>query len=232
MNIICLYGKSLVAFDLPVPNGSHEPPDSMSSDTFAWDATIDLPWCSRDREFPRSALRWGMALTQDAYEDIRIPPAGFAICLDIKVGGLWVIIGHPQSGRTRRQDFARLDFLNSDWLNLNDGNGTSLRFEACFLSEGTRLCVFAVILSPVFLTSGHSAFCLPTHLTWLTLQGTPYVSERSSCQVQLCAYPVIASFITSFAGLPLSTTVSQPLGRFYASWCISTIWFFYAIHFH
>jgi len=86
-----------------------------------------------------------MVLTQDAYEDVKIAPAGFAVCLDIKVGGLWVVIGHPRGGRTRRQDFARLDFLNSDWVNPSAGDATSLQLEACFLPEGTRLCVFCCI---------------------------------------------------------------------------------------
>jgi len=135
----------------------------MSSDIYAWDATTNLFSDPRNREFPRSMLRWGMALTANSRQDFKIAPAGLASFLDVKVGGLWTVIGHPNAREKQRHEFARLDFpYDQPWK-----ASASMRLEACYLPEGTRMYV------PFFPSTPHS-FHLTPYLSSIFPPNTPY----------------------------------------------------------
>jgi len=104
----------------------------MSSDVYAWDATMNLTSGFRNREFPRSTLRWGMALTSNSQQDFKVAPAGLALYLDVKVGSLWAVIGK------RYRDFGQLGFPHGPPWNPSE---VPTQLEACYLPEGIRMYV-------------------------------------------------------------------------------------------
>jgi hypothetical protein len=77
----------------PVPDVPILTPRGVSSDTMAWDATINQPWCRSLHEFPRDTMRFAAVSTSSGYEDFHVAVHGFGVYLEILVGSLWLLIG-------------------------------------------------------------------------------------------------------------------------------------------
>ncbi|KAJ2911828.1 hypothetical protein MD484_g8586, partial [Candolleomyces efflorescens] len=87
-------GKPLAASSFPMPNGP-SPFPSLASDVHAWDMTIDLAWCGRRWEMPRSELRWAEVLTKNTYQSMRFSPNGFGTQIEVKGGSQLLVICQP-----------------------------------------------------------------------------------------------------------------------------------------
>jgi hypothetical protein len=87
-------GKPLAVTNFPMPNGP-SPLSSISSDVYAWDMTIDQPWCGRRWEMPRSDLRWAEILTKNTYRSLGFSPNGFGTQIEVKGGSQLLVICQP-----------------------------------------------------------------------------------------------------------------------------------------
>ncbi|KAF6751269.1 hypothetical protein DFP72DRAFT_1172351 [Ephemerocybe angulata] len=86
--------KTLESCDFPIPNNSF-PIASLASDAYAWDMTVDQPWCWRRWEMPRSTLRWAEVSTQHAYRSLAMSDNGFGTHIDVKSGSRLLVVCQP-----------------------------------------------------------------------------------------------------------------------------------------
>lgn len=88
-------GKALAAVNVPAP-GSVAPLHALATDAHAWNMTIDLPWCGRRWEMPRSELRWAEIATQSTSHPLNFAINGFVTHIEVKVGSQFLVVCRPR----------------------------------------------------------------------------------------------------------------------------------------
>lgn len=111
-------GKSLAAVNVPAP-AVVTPFAPFATDAHAWDMTIDLPWCGRNWEMPRSELRWAEIAIRGACRPLKYSINGFVTHIEVKAGSQFLVVGRPAATSTlSRSSFAFLEQFR-DALNPN-----------------------------------------------------------------------------------------------------------------
>lgn len=87
-------GKTLAAVNVPAPT-SVSPFLALATDAYAWDMTIDLPWCHRKWEMPRSDLRWAEIFTRSVCGPIKSATNGFATHIEVKASSQFLVVCRP-----------------------------------------------------------------------------------------------------------------------------------------
>lgn len=136
-NVNSCGGKALNALDLPMENGI-PPPQSLSSDRWAWEQTRGLKLCKRSDRFPNTAMKWGLVSTADTYSVWHLDCDGLATEIEVQTGcKLWVF-ARPRKG-SDLSCFSKIQTFSHF-----DPEGTNADFwdcEAILLTPGTRLQV-------------------------------------------------------------------------------------------
>ena len=128
-------GMSLNGLDFPMP-WLPPFPSTFATDVTAFNATLDMPLCSKKTQFPASSMRWGLAATSGAHHLWHIDCDGFCTCIEVKTGfKLWVL-GSPRSNSM--DGFSSIsDFL--DKYDIDSVNDETMALEAILLVPGSTL---------------------------------------------------------------------------------------------
>jgi hypothetical protein len=126
--------KILNVLDFPMLSAGH-PPTSIASDLVAFNATVDLPMCSRTILFPVTSTRWGLAATAGAHHLWHIDCDGLCTYIDTQTGQKLWIVAEPKRGSDH---FSNADLYTDDF-HIDAANLDKWDLAAVLLLPGSRL---------------------------------------------------------------------------------------------